>query len=65
MIVLGCILRLQYVDGRLMFLIENYVGADSIERLGSVTREQVEFLAEYLFSELTFLVDVTAGPQYI
>lgn len=54
-----------YVDGRLMFLFENYVGTGSIEYLGLVTREQVEFLAEYLFSELTFPVDVTVGPQHI
>jgi hypothetical protein len=48
-----------------MFLFENYVGTGSTECFGSVTREEVEFLAEYLFSELTFPVDVTAGPQRI
>jgi hypothetical protein len=48
-----------------MFLFENYVGTGGTERLGFLTREWVEFLAEYLFSELTFPVDVTAGPQHI
>jgi hypothetical protein len=51
-----------YADRKLMFLFKNYVGTGSIERLGLVARE---FWAEYLFSELTFPLDVTAGHQHI